>query len=162
MRKSFVALLIGALALFLPLAAHAQTYNQVNGTAVAGGRIVVNLGPFDPNSTAGGTLFSDPVALGNVKVNAQGIAVFNVAIPSTFSGVHHVEATGVFQGQAVKRSSPNFTVVRNAAAANTGGLSRTGASSTVPMAIAGVAAVLLGTGLVVAAKRRYGSHVATS
>lgn len=158
MRKFMLVVAAGALAALAPVAVHAQTYNTVQATATAGATIPVNLGPFDVGTTAGGTLFSDPVALGNVTVNSQGVAVFNVKIPASFTGVHHVEASGVYQGQAVKRVSPNFTVVRPAAAA--GGLARTGSSNdTVPMALGGAGLAVLGAGLVVVAKRRRGAAV---
>lgn len=163
MRKLTFALLAGALALFIPVAAHAQTsYDDVSDGTTAGGKGTITLGPFDPNTPVTGILRSDPINLGTVMSNAQGYATFNFTVPANFSGSHHVEATGKVNGQTVTLSSPTFTVkpassAQGSTVNNNGSTAyaRTGANSnTVPMAIGGASAVVVGAGLVAVAKRR--------
>ncbi len=160
MRKLTFALLAGALSFFLPMAAaHAQSYNDVKNGATAGGFSSVTLGPFDPNTLVSGILNSQPVNLGTVMSNAQGFATFNFKVPADFSGSHHVTATGKVNGQTVTLSSPTFIVKAASTVSNNSGgttaYARTGANSnTVPMAIGGASAVVVGAGLVAVAKRR--------
>ena len=164
MRKLTFALLAGALAFFVPMAAaQAQTYTNINAGVTAGGNSSVTLGPFDPNTLVSAILNSDPINLGTAMSNAQGFATFNFKVPANFSGSHHVTATGKLNGQTVTLSSPTFQVKAPVASTNNGvsgnngnlGYARTGANSnTVPMAIGGASAVALGAGLVVVAKRR--------
>ncbi len=161
MRKLTFALLAGALALFIPVAAHAQTsYDDVSDGTTAGANATVTLGPFDPNTLVSAVLRSEPINLGTAMSNAQGYATFNFKVPANFSGSHHVEATGKVNGQTTTLSSPTFTVkpASSAVSNNSGGTTayaRTGANSnTVPMAIGGASAVVVGAGLVAVAKRR--------
>lgn len=77
-----------------------------------GGIISGSAGGFDPNSHSVATVFSDPVALGTVQANAQGVGSFSFRLPmSVTPGSHRIELRGVNPGGATHLASANFTVV---------------------------------------------------
>lgn len=158
-RKTLFALAAATISLLgLASAASAQTYNQFQPTQVqtstqtpvAGGQMTISVCCVAANSDATATLFSDPVSLGTFKANAQGAVNATVRIPTnTTAGTHHIEVSGVNSaGQPVKFTTANFTVVAAAS------LSRTGASSTVPLAATGAGLAAVGAGLVYLVRRR--------
>ena len=83
---------------------------------------------FRPDTEATVTVFSDPVVLGTVTVDASGDAQFSFTLPNTVTaGAHTVEVRGVGADGDVRVADASFTVVASAATANPAPIASPGA-----------------------------------
>lgn len=113
------------------------------------------IGSLDPGTPFEYGVESTYQKLGTGTVNASGAAVVTFTVPTNLSnGRHHVVFLGEKNGQPVEVRVP-FTVRGSAVAAGTrGSLPRTGSDDLVALGIAGGSLVLVGAGVVFAARRR--------
>lgn len=136
-----------------PLCSNGVTSSDT--TVSPGESITLSARTFQGNVTF--TLFSEPVVLGTVAANSDGVATITTTIPANTSpGTHRVEATGTgVDGQPL-------TVVLSITVAGSGAggvMARTGTSSTVPMTQVAIAALAGGGLLVLMANKRRGTKV---
>jgi LPXTG-motif cell wall-anchored protein len=129
---------------------------------------------YRPNSTVGLTMHSHTMNLGTVTANANGEFTFTFPVPPDAEvGAHTITATGVDPAGVNRVQNLSFTVTAAqvattttlaTTAATTASTTRvagtsttlpaTGSGSTVPSVAGGIALVGVGTGLVIAARRR--------
>lgn len=160
-RKRFAALALFLLTLVIgftiPAAAQYPPTEgdlQVSATVVSAGQPVTVSGDgFCPNTGVSITLTRSPsgtpLVIGNFTTDAQGKFSGSVTIPSTTSpGSYTLKATGTSTGCSVTRVLSANLRVRSARA-----LSATGAD-VMPWLLSAAGAILVGTFLVVAARRR--------
>jgi hypothetical protein len=131
---------------------------------------------FGPNTSVQFTFRSDPVSLGTVVANSQGVAVLTFTVPTSADvGLHQVEAAGVAaNGQALvlnasytvngvlgatvtqpdgTSSSPEGTSTEGA------NLATTGSNATLPLVRAGLVAIAIGGLVVMGVRKRRGMAV---
>jgi LPXTG-motif cell wall-anchored protein len=128
-----------------------------------GGKVVVSGDGFLPHEQVKGTLHSTPVALGTETADANGKATFSITVPADLApGAHSVELVGDTSGVEVTAAitvtgaagTTGTTVAATNAegtASSAGELPRTGSSEP---AVAGLALLAAGIGLVLATRRR--------
>ncbi len=122
----------------------------VTGDLVAGGAVTVRGTGFAADADARVEIHSDPVLLGTVRTDDSGAFTLAATVPAGLpAGTHTVVV--VVDGVTV--GSTTVTVVADAAGSD-GELAFTGAEGLVPAAIAALLALLAGTGIVVARRRR--------
>ncbi|WP_369140437.1 fibronectin type III domain-containing protein [Modestobacter versicolor] len=133
----------------LPKADGTLTTNDADGKVVAGEKITITGKDFLPGSTVELVVYSTPVKLGEATVLSDGTFSATVTLPADLTnGVHHLVATGVDVNGNVRNLVVEVTVSGGVAA-----LALTGFSP-LPFIGAGVLALGLGGGLLVAARRR--------
>ncbi|WP_449277112.1 Ig-like domain repeat protein [Leucobacter sp. GX24907] len=142
------------------------------GEVTAGTRVVLQAGPFAEGTKVSATVHSDPIELGTKTVDANGSVSFAWSVPADFRGDHQI----VFTTDGGTEVSADFTVVAGAPSnngddnqgddattvSNTGNgdqgnksaLAATGADSLAGMAAASLLVLLVGTGLLLAARRK--------
>ncbi|GGK97183.1 hypothetical protein JOE58_003288 [Curtobacterium luteum] len=120
----------------------------VEGDLVAGGSVTVHGTGFAADTAARVEIHSDPVLLGAVRTDDTGAFTLAATVPTSLpAGTHTVVV--VVDGVTV-----GSTTVTVAAAGPDGELAFTGAEGLVPAAVTALLAVLVGTGIVVARRRR--------
>ena len=102
------------------------------------------------------TLFSEPVVLGTVDADANGVATLTFTVPEgTSAGTHTIEATGTGADGLPLTVRTTITVVApGAAGTGSGALPTTGSDSAISMTQIALAAVVGGGLLVLAASKR--------
>jgi LPXTG-motif cell wall-anchored protein len=162
-----LAALVGALAVApvvaLSAGAGAQTYppsactvgtSEVNVTP--GQTITVSISGFAPSTQV--SLALDGQALGSVTTDGSGAASATVTIPSNITpGTHTLSASGDSGVGGTCDPSTTLTVVGAAAGAPgaaAGRLAFTGSSDTMPLVWIGIAALTIGTALLIGLRRR--------
>jgi hypothetical protein len=104
---------------------------------------------YAPNSTVSLYVYSTPTLLGTVVTDAHGAFSKAVTIPAGLApGAHHLVSAGVDPS-----GQPRYLTSAITVAQATGTLAWTG-FETLPVLLGGVAAVALGTGLLVVTRRR--------
>ncbi|HTN79519.1 MAG TPA: prenyltransferase/squalene oxidase repeat-containing protein [Acidimicrobiales bacterium] len=113
-------------------------------TAKPGDTVAVGGNGFNPNEPVRITLFSDPVILGTVNADANGLASFTFVVPAnTPAGAHQVEMAGQISskslsialqvtGSTTTTTSTTSTTVAGATTTAPGGGSATTAPTTAP------------------------------
>lgn len=125
-------------------------------TAVQAGQELTLQGlGFAPLSTVQLTLFSAPVSLGTTVTDADGRFSVRVTLPAGLTaGTHTLVATGINPDGTTRYLVTTVTVAASGdGVAGAPALAATGADTAVPLA-GGVAALLVGAGLLVGARRR--------
>ncbi|WP_193750507.1 ParB/Srx family N-terminal domain-containing protein, partial [Curtobacterium luteum] len=123
----------------------------VTGDLVAGGAVTVRGTDFAPDADARVEIHSDPVLLGTVRTDDSGAFTLAATVPTGLpAGTHTVVV--VVGGVTV--GSTTVTVVATDGAGTDGELAFTGAEGLVPAVVAALLALLVGTGIVVARRRR--------
>jgi LPXTG-motif cell wall-anchored protein len=140
------------------------------GTVAAGGSVTVTASGFEAGEKVSVTLFSDPVKLGELTVDAKGAASDTFTIPvSVAAGVHRLELRGLTSERV---ASAEITVTGPSAAPPTNGvppgdstqggspgasagnnLALTG-SSALQLGLVGFMVVLVGAGVLALRRRR--------
>ena len=129
------------------------TSDDADGRVVAGEQITITGKDFLPGSTVELIVYSTPVKLGTAVVLADGTFSATVTLPKDLpNGVHHLVATGVDVNGAVRNMIVEVTVSGGTATVSSG-LAYTGATP-LPFVGAGVLAMALGGGLLVASRRQ--------
>jgi hypothetical protein len=82
----------------------------IEGAPVPGGTLTAKLPGFAPDADVAVTLHSDPIDLGTVKADADGLATATFAVPLDFTGTHSVEGTGTGPAGTPITVSATFTV----------------------------------------------------
>ncbi|MCZ2813338.1 MULTISPECIES: hypothetical protein [unclassified Modestobacter] len=138
-----------AVAASLPKADGTLTSDDADGKVVAGEKVTISGKDFLPGSTVQLLVYSDPVSLGTVTVLSDGTFSATVTLPKDLAnGVHHLVATGVDVNGNVRNLVVEVTV-----SGGTAVLAFTGFSP-LPFVGAGVLALGVGGGLLVASRRR--------
>jgi hypothetical protein len=121
----------------------------------AGGQLTVSGTGFTPGEQVEVWLFSDPVWVGTTTATAEGTASLTFTVPlDTPAGLHHVEMKGITSGHVA--TSPTFQVSAAAAASAvpvSGTLPYTGGDP-LPLGVAAVLLLGIGTALAVGTRRR--------
>lgn len=132
-----------------------------------------------PNTPAHYVFNSDPVDLGTVVANSQGVATLTFTVPaSADAGAHTVTAAVTRAGGGATTLSQPFTVTGAASApsgssvggvsagetpsgtsTNAAGLARTGSGITIPLVRTGLVAIALGGLIVLGVRKRRGSTI---
>jgi hypothetical protein len=138
-----------AIAATLPKANGKLASSDADGKVVAGTPVTISGTGFLPGSTVELIVYSTPVKLGEAVVLADGTFSATVTLPKSLTdGVHNLVATGVDADGNVRNLVVEVTVSGGTAVlANTG-------FSALPYAGAGALALLVGGGLLGAARRR--------
>lgn len=98
---------------------------------------------------------SGAVLLGTATANSSTVASLTATIPSSLGGKVTLFVDGVdLTGAAVEGTSIITVLTAGASGGGTGGIPFTGSNSVVPLTLAGLGALAVGGGLVVAARRR--------
>lgn len=101
-----------------------------------------------------GAVPANAVFLGAFTANAQGVASGEVKLPASLPlGAGEIVATGTSSSGAAFTETTPITIVA-AASSSSAGLPFTGSDSIIPFTLAGAAALAVGSGLVVVARRR--------
>jgi hypothetical protein len=141
--------LASSVAASLPKADGTLTSDDADGKVVAGEKITISGDGFLSGSTVDLVVYSTPVKLGTATVLADGTFSATVTLPKDLAnGVHHLVATGVDVNGNVRNLVVEVTVSGGAAV-----LALTGFSP-LPFVGAGVLALGVGGGLLVASRRR--------
>lgn len=107
---------------------------------------------FQPGSQVSFTFFSDPVHLGTVTADANGVATINTRIPASADpGRHTVRASGIDPNGRLQNLDFSLTVRGGPGRAP---LPRTGSSNSIDLTRVGVAALAGGGLLILASKKR--------
>jgi hypothetical protein len=148
-----VAVPAAAISATLPTSNGTLTSSDADGKVVAGEQVTISGKDFLPGSTVELVVYSTPVKLGSAVVLADGTFSATVTLPKDLAnGVHHLVATGVDVNGAVRNLVVEVTVSGGTATVS-GGLAYTGFTA-LPFVGAGVLALGLGGGLLVASRRR--------
>ena len=116
-------------------------------TVTSGGTVTLTGGGYLPFSTVTVVMYSDPVVLGTTTADADGAISLTVTLPAGVTGEHDLVASGVDPSGRPHHLTMAVTVAAGP------GLPDTGADIALP-ALGGLAALAVGAGLVVAARRR--------
>jgi hypothetical protein len=119
-------------------------------SAPAGSKVTLTGSGYLPLSTITLVIYSTPTVLGTVQADANGNFSYAVTVPAGFSGAHSLVASGVGLNGRPRNLRMDVTIAPKAAE-----LAYTGASITGP-AVAGLLALVVGAGLLVASRRRTG------
>ncbi|MGY1745286.1 fibronectin type III domain-containing protein [Blastococcus sp. SYSU D00695] len=131
-------------------------------SSVAPGQTVTLRGTgFLPGATIELLVYSTPISLGTAVAGPDGTFLVDVTLPADLpAGTHHLVATGVDANGNVRNlvievavAADGTAAVTSARAADAEGLAYTGADIAVP-ALGGLAALVIGGGLVVAGRRK--------
>lgn len=134
-----------------PVVAPAKPSVTVSGEAVQGGKITIAGTGFTPGDSVSVVVHSDRVDLGSFTVAADGTLAASWTIPVAFDVGAHTIVVTLPDGSTVEAT---FTIAAAAAsgAAGSDALATTGAE--LPLAIGGIALLLLVVGGVLVARRR--------
>jgi hypothetical protein len=133
----------------VPTASGTLTSDAKDGKVQAGKQVTVTGKDFLPGSSVDIVVYSTPVKLGTVVVLADGTFSYTVTLPADLAnGTHHLVASGVDVN-----GDPRNLVVEVTVSGGTAVLAFTGFSA-LPVIGAGVLALGLGGGLLVASRRR--------
>ncbi len=126
---------------------------RVTGALVPGGSVTVLGTGFAPDTDARVELHSDPVVLGTVRTDDTGAFTLAATVPASLpAGTHTVVV--VVDGVTVGSTTVTVAAGGGAGADTDGELAFTGSDGLVPAAVAALLALLVGTGVVVARRRR--------
>ncbi|MEV1285975.1 fibronectin type III domain-containing protein [Micromonospora sp. NPDC049679] len=132
-----------------PTATSTTTTLTVDDTEpVQGGTITLTARGYRTGSIVEFYLHSKPVFLGTAVADEAGVATLNASLPAGVTGSHNVVAVGT-----APDGTPISRHLRITVAASSGGLARTG-SDTIGYLGAGVALILVGAALYIAARKR--------
>jgi hypothetical protein len=143
----------------LPTASAPLTSSDADGKVQVGDQVTLSGDGYLPGSNVELIVYSTPVSLGTVVVGTDGKFSVTVTVPEDLAdGTHHLVAAGVDAS-----GNPRYLVVEVTVSGGTAvvvGLATTGDDlaytgfSALPVAGAGVLALLAGGGLLVASRRR--------
>lgn len=127
-------------------------------TPEPGDPVTVSGSGFDPGSEVKVTIESDPVLLATVTATASGSFSVDVTIPSSFTGVHTLEATGIAPDGSVRVLATQITIAGGELPDTSAGQLLKGLSDDTLVLGLAAAGVLLVTGtvLLLARRRPYG------
>lgn len=155
-------LLLSAALLFITAGgAHAQdadgyadddTVVVSDTTVVPGQSVTASARTFMPGSPVTFTLFSQPITLGTVDANSEGVATITFTMPDVPAGEHTLRASGTGDDGAPLTVDTTLTVVGAGASARA--LPTTGSDGTISTTQVGLAALVVGGLLVLAAQKR--------